>query len=79
MEEILKCIFFSCHASWNSDSSESESDEDERRRPPLSKSLNRQAAKRVQERVRNRKKRITESSENSSYDSDDHKRYMNDN
>ncbi|XP_046601523.1 chromodomain-helicase-DNA-binding protein 1 isoform X1 [Neodiprion lecontei] len=62
--------------SWNSDSSESESDEATKRRPPPSKSINRRAAQKVKENTRSRHKRISESSENSSFDSDDNRRQV---
>lgn len=65
---------FSSHNSWNSESSDSESDETENRRPPPSKSLNRRAAQKAKEKARVRKKHISESSENSSFDSDDNRR-----
>ncbi|XP_043686064.1 chromodomain-helicase-DNA-binding protein 1 isoform X2 [Vespula pensylvanica] len=64
------------HNSWNSESSESESDESENRRPPPSKSLNRRAAQKAKEKARARKKRISESSDNSSFDSDDNRRQV---
>ncbi|XP_029664052.1 chromodomain-helicase-DNA-binding protein 1 isoform X2 [Formica exsecta] len=64
------------HNSWNSESSDSESDEIENRRPPPSKSLNRRAAQKAKEKARVRKKRISESSENSSFDSDDNRRQV---
>ncbi|XP_050480043.1 chromodomain-helicase-DNA-binding protein 1 isoform X1 [Bombus huntii] len=64
------------HNSWNSDSSDSESDNVESRRPPPSKSLNRRAAQKAKEKGRIRKKRISESSENSSFDSDDNRRQV---
>ncbi|KAL6439111.1 hypothetical protein ACFW04_003822 [Cataglyphis niger] len=64
------------HNSWNSESSDSESDESENRRPPASKSLNRRAAQKAKEKARVRKKRISESSENSSFDSDDNRRQV---
>ncbi|XP_061927024.1 chromodomain-helicase-DNA-binding protein 1 isoform X1 [Apis cerana] len=64
------------HNSWNSDSSDSESDDVESRRPPPSKSLNRRAAQKAKEKARIRKKRISESSENSSFDSDDNRRQV---
>ncbi|XP_031835828.1 chromodomain-helicase-DNA-binding protein 1 isoform X4 [Nomia melanderi] len=66
----------SSHNSWNSDSSDSESDDIESRRPPPSKSLNRRAAQKAKEKARARKKRISESSENSSFDSDDNRRQV---
>ncbi|XP_012264191.2 chromodomain-helicase-DNA-binding protein 1 isoform X1 [Athalia rosae] len=62
--------------SWNSDSSESESDEAAKRRPPPSKSINRRAAQKVKENTRTRHKRVSESSENSSFDSDDNRRQV---
>ncbi|TGZ51023.1 Chromodomain-helicase-DNA-binding protein 1 [Temnothorax longispinosus] len=64
------------HNSWNSESSESESDETENRRPPPSKSLNRRAAQKAKEKARVRKKHISESSDNSSFDSDDNRRQV---
>ncbi|XP_070517444.1 chromodomain-helicase-DNA-binding protein 1 isoform X3 [Cardiocondyla obscurior] len=64
------------HNSWNSESSDSESDETENRRPPPSKSLNRRAAQKAKEKARVRKKHISESSDNSSFDSDDNRRYI---
>ncbi|CAK9826197.1 Chromodomain-helicase-DNA-binding protein 1 [Anthophora retusa] len=64
------------HNSWNSDSSDSESDDAEGRRPPPSKSLNRRAAQKAKEKARARKKQISESSENSSFDSDDNRRQV---
>ncbi|RLU23404.1 hypothetical protein DMN91_003608 [Ooceraea biroi] len=64
------------HNSWNSESSDSESDEIENRRPPPSKSLNRRAAQKAKEKAKVRKKRISESSENSSFDSDDNRRQV---
>ncbi|XP_012175740.2 chromodomain-helicase-DNA-binding protein 1 isoform X2 [Bombus terrestris] len=64
------------HNSWNSDSSDSESDDVESRRPPPSKSLNRRAVQKAKEKARTRKKRISESSENSSFDSDDNRRQV---
>ncbi|XP_036148623.1 chromodomain-helicase-DNA-binding protein 1 isoform X3 [Monomorium pharaonis] len=64
------------HNSWNSESSDSESDETENRRPPPSKSLNRRAAQKAKEKARIRKKRISESSDNSSFDSDDNRRQV---
>jgi len=67
---------FSSHNSWNSESSDSESDETENRRPPPSKSLNRRAAQKAKEKARVRKKHISESSDNSSFDSDDNRRYI---
>ncbi|XP_076760989.1 chromodomain-helicase-DNA-binding protein 1 isoform X3 [Xylocopa sonorina] len=66
----------SSHNSWNSESSDSESDDDESRRPPPSKSLNRRAAQKAKEKARARKKQISESSENSSFDSDDNRRQV---
>ncbi|XP_076641025.1 chromodomain-helicase-DNA-binding protein 1 isoform X4 [Halictus rubicundus] len=66
----------SSHNSWNSESSDSESDDLESRRPPPSKSLNRRAAQKAKEKSRVRKKRISESSENSSFDSDDNRRQV---
>ncbi|XP_078049709.1 chromodomain-helicase-DNA-binding protein 1 isoform X3 [Augochlora pura] len=66
----------SSHNSWNSESSDSESDDIESRRPPPSKSLNRRAAQKAKEKARARKKRISESSENSSFDSDDNRRQV---
>ncbi|XP_070171806.1 chromodomain-helicase-DNA-binding protein 1 isoform X3 [Polyergus mexicanus] len=66
----------SSHNSWNSESSDSESDEIENRRPSPSKSLNRRAAQKAKEKARVRKKRISESSENSSFDSDDNRRQV---
>ncbi|XP_076276684.1 chromodomain-helicase-DNA-binding protein 1 isoform X4 [Lasioglossum baleicum] len=66
----------SSHNSWNSESSDSESDDLESRRPPPSKSLNRRAAQKAKEKARVRKKRISESSENSSFDSDDNRRQV---
>ncbi|XP_015190344.1 PREDICTED: chromodomain-helicase-DNA-binding protein 1 isoform X4 [Polistes dominula] len=67
----------SSHNAWNSESSESESDEAENRRPPpASKSLNRRAAQKAKEKARTRKKRISESSDNSSFDSDDNRRQV---
>lgn len=72
---IIYC--FSSHNSWNSESSDSESDETENRRPPPpSKSLNRRAAQKAKEKARVRKKHISESSDNSSFDSDDNRRYV---
>nr|XP_033342119.1 chromodomain-helicase-DNA-binding protein 1 isoform X3 [Megalopta genalis] len=65
----------SSHNSWNSETSDSESDI-ESRRPPPSKSLNRRAAQKAKEKARARKKRISESSENSSFDSDDNRRQV---
>ncbi|XP_018355978.1 PREDICTED: chromodomain-helicase-DNA-binding protein 1 isoform X2 [Trachymyrmex septentrionalis] len=67
----------SSHNSWNSESSDSESDETENRRPPPSKSLNRRAAQKAKEKARVRKKRISDSSDNSSFDSDDNRRQIN--
>ncbi|XP_011692493.1 PREDICTED: chromodomain-helicase-DNA-binding protein 1 isoform X2 [Wasmannia auropunctata] len=64
------------HNSWNSESSDSESDETENRRPPPSKSLNRRAAQKAKEKARVRKKQISESSDNSSFDSDDNRRQV---
>ncbi|KAL6265265.1 hypothetical protein P5V15_002045 [Pogonomyrmex californicus] len=64
------------HNSWNTESSDSESDETENRRPPPSKSLNRRAAQKAKEKTRVRKKHISESSENSSFDSDDNRRQV---
>ncbi|XP_012135150.1 chromodomain-helicase-DNA-binding protein 1 isoform X4 [Megachile rotundata] len=66
----------SSHNSWNSESSDSESEDVENRRPPPSKSLNRRAAQKAKEKARPRKKRISESSENSSFDSDDNRRQV---
>ncbi|XP_033342119.2 chromodomain-helicase-DNA-binding protein 1 isoform X3 [Megalopta genalis] len=66
----------SSHNSWNSETSDSESDDIESRRPPPSKSLNRRAAQKAKEKARARKKRISESSENSSFDSDDNRRQV---
>ncbi|XP_011308420.1 chromodomain-helicase-DNA-binding protein 1 isoform X2 [Fopius arisanus] len=63
--------------SWNSESSDSESEDfDSRRAPPPSKSINRRAAQKAKENARSRKKRVSESSENSSYDSDDNRRQV---
>lgn len=71
---VLLTLFFSSHTSWNSETSDSESDEIENQRPPPSKSLNRRAAQKAKEKARARKKRISESTE-SSFDSDDNRRY----
>lgn len=73
---IYTTYCFSSHNSWNSESSDSESDETETRRPPPSKSLNRRAAQKAKEKARVRKKHISESSDNSSFDSDDNRRYV---
>ncbi|XP_066591256.1 chromodomain-helicase-DNA-binding protein 1 isoform X2 [Prorops nasuta] len=66
----------SSHNSWHSESSESESDDAEGSRPPPSKSLNRRAAQKAKEKSRLRKKHVSESSENSSFDSDDNRRQV---
>ncbi|XP_012220064.1 chromodomain-helicase-DNA-binding protein 1 isoform X2 [Linepithema humile] len=65
------------HNSWNSESSDSESEETENRKSPPTKSQNRRAAQKTKEKARAiRKKRISESSENSSFDSDDNRRQV---
>ncbi|KAK0173779.1 hypothetical protein PV328_006926 [Microctonus aethiopoides] len=66
----------STQSTWNSESSDSESDDVEIRRPPPSKSINRRAAQKAKENVRSRKKRISDSSDNSSFDSDDNRRQV---
>ncbi|XP_024942865.1 chromodomain-helicase-DNA-binding protein 1 isoform X3 [Cephus cinctus] len=66
----------SSHNTWNSDSSDSESDDAEKKRPPPSKPINRRAAQKAKENARSRNKRISESSENSSFDSDDNRRQV---
>ncbi|XP_014204371.1 chromodomain-helicase-DNA-binding protein 1 isoform X2 [Copidosoma floridanum] len=56
---------------WNSDSSESESDDADVKRPPPSKSIYRKAVQKAKEKAKPRRKRVSVSSENSSYDSDE--------
>lgn len=73
---IRDILSFSSHNSWNSESSDSESEETENRKSPPIKSQNRRVAQKTKEKARARKKRISESSENSSFDSDDNRRYV---